>query len=268
MKNSKNSQQSKKFHRQSGTARILPVFVILLVAALGALAAPQYEDRDRGYDRGRYGGALTVSRESTALDFGGGNGGRPAPDALCEPDSVAVGFHVQTGEYFNEAWLDCARIRRDGRLGRETSMTQRTGSPGRPSCGRCDLSAGFRLAWIARPHWRFDRRGHRDVQPVGRHRLAKSSSTNANDSPGLTAGSGRPSRWNGMPARVRGDGIPLHERRVHGSPVDRVLRVAGRSLGTLLVRFFLARNGRDERPFRHAFSPPNQKNCAQDRDRR
>lgn len=130
MKNSKNSQQSKKFHRQSGTARILPVFVILLVAALGALAAPQYEDRDRGYDRGRYGGALTVSRESTARDFGGGNGGRPAPDALCEPDSVAVGFHVQTGEYFNEAWLDCARIRRDGRLGRETSMTQRTGSPG------------------------------------------------------------------------------------------------------------------------------------------
>jgi hypothetical protein len=130
MKNSKSNQHRQQFQRQRGSARIPAVFAILLVAALGALAAPQYGDQNRDYDRGRSGGALSVSRESTARDFGGGNGGRPAPDALCEPESVAVGFHVQTGEFFNEAWLDCARIRRDGRLGRETSMTQRTGSPG------------------------------------------------------------------------------------------------------------------------------------------
>ncbi len=63
-------------------------------------------------------------------DFGGGRGGRPSPDALCEPGSVAVGFHVQTGEYFNTAWLDCVRLRHDGELGDEPRVTARTGSPG------------------------------------------------------------------------------------------------------------------------------------------
>jgi hypothetical protein len=129
MKNLNRNHNREEFHSKRGSARILGILAILLVAALCALAAPQYGDQNRDYDRGRN-GAFSVSRESTARDFGGGNGGRPAPDALCEPESVAVGFHVQTGEFFNEAWLDCARIRRDGRLGRETSMTQRTGSPG------------------------------------------------------------------------------------------------------------------------------------------
>jgi hypothetical protein len=63
-------------------------------------------------------------------DFGGGHGGRPSPDALCEPESVAVGFHVQMGEYFNQAWLDCVHVRRDGDLGDEPRMTERTGSRG------------------------------------------------------------------------------------------------------------------------------------------
>ena len=44
--------------------------------------------------------------QRVASDFGGGNGGRPAPDALCDPGFVAVGFHVQTGEFFNQAWLE------------------------------------------------------------------------------------------------------------------------------------------------------------------
>jgi hypothetical protein len=37
---------------------------------------------------------------------------------------------VQTGEYFNTAWLDCVHVRRDGDLGDEVRMTERTGSPG------------------------------------------------------------------------------------------------------------------------------------------
>jgi hypothetical protein len=130
-------------HCESGTARIAPVLAILFLIALGALAMPhsthadqdrdQYRDQDRDRDRDRdhdRDRLLWVSRESFPRDFGGGNGGRPSPDALCDPGSVAVGFHVQTGEYFNQAWLECARIREDGRLGEETRMTGRTGSPG------------------------------------------------------------------------------------------------------------------------------------------
>ncbi len=113
-----------------------PFFVaaILCLIAFAALAAPQYpnqerehdRDRDRAFDRG----FIRVSHERMSLDFGGGNGGRPSPDALCEEDSVAVGFHVQTGEFFNTMWLDCVHIRRDGDLGDEVRMTGRTGSPG------------------------------------------------------------------------------------------------------------------------------------------
>ena len=116
---------------QSGTARIVPVFVILFVIALGALAAPRSSQQDRDHDRDRdFDRFIFVSHERTAADFGGGHGGRPSPDALCEEGSVAVGFHVQTGEFFNTAWLDCARIDRDGRLGDQRQMTSRTGSPG------------------------------------------------------------------------------------------------------------------------------------------
>lgn len=118
---------TKNSRRQDGTARIALVLGILFLIALGALAMPQYQDRDRGFDRDR---GVWISRESIAQDFGGGRGGRPAPDALCEPNSVAVGFHVQTGEYFNTAWLDCAHVRRDGDLGDDVRMSGRTGSPG------------------------------------------------------------------------------------------------------------------------------------------
>jgi hypothetical protein len=37
---------------------------------------------------------------------------------------------VQTGEFYNQAWLDCAPLRSDGSLGDERRMTARTGSPG------------------------------------------------------------------------------------------------------------------------------------------
>lgn len=103
------------------------ISTILFVVALAAIAAPRYQDRDRdrAFDRGFH-----ISHERMAIDFGGGNGGRPSPDAVCEEDSVAVGFHVQTGEYFNTAWLDCAHIRPDGDVSDEVHPTGRTGSPG------------------------------------------------------------------------------------------------------------------------------------------
>lgn len=117
---------------QHGAARIVPVFMILFAVALGAIAMPQYQDRDhdRDRDRGRDFGGIRISREQIVQDFGGGRGGRPSRDAVCDPDSVAVGFHVQTGEFFNEAWLDCVHVERDGDLGRDARMTERTGSRG------------------------------------------------------------------------------------------------------------------------------------------
>jgi len=91
----------------------------LFLLALVALAIPQYRDI-----------ILQVSCDRVERDFGGGPGGRPSPDAQCDSGFVAVGFHVQTGEYYNEAWLDCAPLRSDGTLGEERRMTGRTGSPG------------------------------------------------------------------------------------------------------------------------------------------
>jgi hypothetical protein len=79
------------------------------------------DDRGHGYPMGR---------EVVERDFGGGGGGRPVPDARCEDGFVAVALHVQTGQFFNEAWLDCARMRRDGNLGDEFRTTGRTGSSG------------------------------------------------------------------------------------------------------------------------------------------
>jgi len=114
--------------------RTSPVIVsaILFVVAMAALAGPRYQDRDRDQDRDRAfnRGFIHVSHERMALDFGGGNGGRPSPDAQCEEDSVAIGFHVQTGEFFNTAWLDCVHVRPDGDPGDEIHPTGRTGSPG------------------------------------------------------------------------------------------------------------------------------------------
>ncbi|MBZ5657571.1 MAG: hypothetical protein LAO56_20080 [Acidobacteriia bacterium] len=73
---------------------------------------------------------LLLGCEVRERDFGGGSGGRPMPDARCDGGFVAVGFHVQTGEYFNQAWLDCAPMRSDGSLGEERRTTSRTGPAG------------------------------------------------------------------------------------------------------------------------------------------
>ncbi len=123
---SKNNLDTEKMRSRS--LRVASLFAILLLIAFAALAAPQDRDHDR--DRDDRGGLHVRSRDSVQRDFGGGPGGRPSPDALCEPGFVAVGFHVQTGEFFNQAWLDCARLRPDGDLGDDLRMTQRTGSPG------------------------------------------------------------------------------------------------------------------------------------------
>ena len=114
------------------TRRLAYFFSTFFLIAFAALAVAQDrdhdrdQDRDRDHDRGR----IFLSRERTVVDFGGGRGGRPSPDAQCEPGFVAVGFHVQTGEYYNQAWLDCAPLLPDGRLGDDRRMTERTGSPG------------------------------------------------------------------------------------------------------------------------------------------
>jgi hypothetical protein len=121
--------------------RIASVFAALLLIAMLALAAPQDRNQDRDRDRDREQSRyqdrdrdrdtiLILGYDRTTRDFGGGSGGRPSPDALCDPGFVAVGFHVQTGEYINQAWLDCAPMRSDGSLGRERRMTSRTGVPG------------------------------------------------------------------------------------------------------------------------------------------
>lgn len=142
---------------QGRSARIFPVLAILLVIALGALAAPQqyrpgqdrdrdgWRDRDRDRFRPDNNVILILGYERVASDFGGGNGGRPAPDALCDPGFVAVGFHVQTGEFFNQAWLDCAPMRSDGSLGQERRMTARTGSPGGRPVSDASCSPGLAL---------------------------------------------------------------------------------------------------------------------------
>ena len=130
--NRRQSASTGKIAWQSGTMRLALVFAILFLIAFVALATPQDRDhdrdRDRDHDRDR--NPIRVSDDRISRDFGGGNGGRPSSDALCEPGFVAVGFHVQTGEFFNQAWLDCARLRPDGSLGDELRMTARTGSPG------------------------------------------------------------------------------------------------------------------------------------------
>jgi len=130
---------------------------ILCLIAFAALAAAQYpnqerdrdQDRDRDRDRAFNRGPVRVAHERMTVDFGGGNGGRPSPDALCEENFVAVGFHVQMGEFFNNAWLDCVHVRRDGDLGSEVSMTEKTGSPGGSPiqdafCPRGMVLRGFR----------------------------------------------------------------------------------------------------------------------------
>ncbi|MFY9559071.1 MAG: hypothetical protein WAQ52_02450 [Terriglobales bacterium] len=73
---------------------------------------------------------MLLGCEAVERDFGGGSGGRPVPDARCDGGFVAVAFHVQTGEYFNQAWLDCVPMRSDGMLGEERRTTARTGSAG------------------------------------------------------------------------------------------------------------------------------------------
>src|SRR5947209_11875976 len=145
--------------------RIAPLVVaaVLFVTAFGALAAAQYQsqnqdrdryrdqyrdrdgDRDGDRDRDRGGVILIVGFDRTMRDFGGGNGGRPAPDAICDPGFVAVGFHVQTGEFYNQAWLDCAPMRSDGSLGQERRMTARTGSPGGRPISDASCSPGLAL---------------------------------------------------------------------------------------------------------------------------
>ena len=73
---------------------------------------------------------MRFGRDVMEIDFGGGPGGQPSPDAMCPAGSAAVGFHVQTGSKYNQAWLDCAEIRPDGTMEGQYRSTSRTGAPG------------------------------------------------------------------------------------------------------------------------------------------
>jgi hypothetical protein len=75
-------------------------------------------------------GGVRFGRDVMEIDFGGGPGGQPSPDAMCPAGSAAVGFHVQTGSKYNQTWLDCAEIRPDGTLESQYRSTSRTGAPG------------------------------------------------------------------------------------------------------------------------------------------
>jgi hypothetical protein len=134
-------QRKQNGNWQSGTARIVPVMAILFLIAVAALAGPQDRDRDRDHDRG----GIRVSDERIIRDFGGGNGGRPSPDAICERGFVAVGFHVQTGEFYNQAWLECAPLRPDGWIGEDRRVTERTGSRGGRPVGDAYCPEGMAL---------------------------------------------------------------------------------------------------------------------------
>lgn len=125
---------------QRSNRQILTLRAVIAVASLSLLgfAALPSRGQDRDQDRDRafrdrdhdHGPILIVSYDRMPRDFGGGPGGRPSPDAQCDAGFVAVAFHVQTGEYFNQAWLDCAPMRSDGSLGDERRVTARTSSPG------------------------------------------------------------------------------------------------------------------------------------------
>ena len=140
---------TRKTLSRNSTARIACVALVFL-AALSTLTMAQNRDQDRDHDRDRdrdprRGSILILGYERTARDFGGGNGGAPSPDALCDPGFVAVAFHVQTGEFYNQAWLDCAPMRSDGSIGDERRMTARTGSPGGRAVGDAFCSNGLAL---------------------------------------------------------------------------------------------------------------------------
>lgn len=111
----------------------------LLLASLVVLSTLALAQRDA---------ILLLGCDAREFDFGGGPGGRRVADARCDMGFVAVGFHVRTGEFFNETWLDCAPMRSDGTLGEERRLTNRTGAPGGRDVRDAQCSPGTALRGI------------------------------------------------------------------------------------------------------------------------
>jgi hypothetical protein len=210
----------------------------VLVLGLGALSSrgqdrDQDRDRDRAFRDREHGPILIVSYERMPRDFGGGPGGRPAPDAQCDAGFVAVGFHVQTGEFFNQAWLDCAAMRSDGSLGEERRMTSRTGSPGGSPVFDAPCPNGRALRGLR------GRTGASIDEAAGmcsfvrdlaqRFENPDTQMTGAGDQ----ASGGRQARPGGVPRWFGSHRVSRHERRVYGPPVADVLRVRAQLLGAL-----------------------------------
>lgn len=119
--------------------------VVLILTALATLAVSEsawgQEDRDRDRD----GGYSINSFRPVQIDFGGGGGGKRFSEAKCGPGSVATGFHVQMGEFFNLVWVDCAHLRRNGSLDRDLTSTEQAGTPGgrRVADAQCPAGSGL-----------------------------------------------------------------------------------------------------------------------------
>jgi hypothetical protein len=97
-------------------------FLIVGIITAATLACPS-SAAAQGFGGGRPGQNVTV-------DFGGGSGGRNVTYATCDPGSVAVGIRVRTGEYLNQAWLECSPLRPDGSLGGGSRVTAPAGQSG------------------------------------------------------------------------------------------------------------------------------------------
>ena len=116
--------------RRVENRRFVTVFVLVLALVL-ALLATVVVSKSAQAQPGRPGpGYWISSSRPTQSDFGGGPGGQQFSDARCKPGSVATGFHVQIGKYFNLVWVDCAVLRPNGALDRNVRSTSQAGSPG------------------------------------------------------------------------------------------------------------------------------------------
>src|SRR5271168_4583748 len=110
--------------RRVENGRFVTVFVVALLTMVVISKSAQAQP-------GRPGpGYWIASSRPTQSDFGGGPGGQQFSDARCKPGSVATGFHVQMGKYFNLVWVDCAGLRPNGTLDRNVRSTSQAGSPG------------------------------------------------------------------------------------------------------------------------------------------
>jgi hypothetical protein len=128
--------------------RINPSVAVLILLVASVISNPAWAQRDRDREpeeRRDSGYSIASFRPPLQIDFGGGPGGQEFTDARCGRESVATGFHVQMGEYFNLIWVDCARLRRNGSLDRDLTSSPQAGKPGGNRVADAQCSGGLGL---------------------------------------------------------------------------------------------------------------------------